>query len=136
MGNTPSSRGQDSSFIQCSGRVRESVEGSEESTPNQMERPIGAVLGEITNMLGTVIKRLDKTELKLESMERKLSNTSSSGSSLERACAAKKRDVPKVVRVSIRTLQISLFCTCPFVKDIKDYHRKGAHSLSLVCVVI
>ena len=105
VGNTPSSRGQDSSFVR---RVREAVEGSEEPTPDQTERPIGAVLGEITNMLGTVIKRLDKTELKLESMERKLSNTSSSGSSSERT--AKKRDVPKVVRVSIRTLLISVLC--------------------------
>lgn len=97
VGNTPNSRGQDS---RCSGRVREAVEGSEEPTPDQTERPIGAVLGEITNMLGTVIKRLDKTELKLESMERKLINTSSSGSSSERTGTAKKRDVPKVVRVS------------------------------------
>ena len=64
------------------------------------ERPINAVLGEITNMLGTVIKRLEKTESKLESMERRLVNNSSGSSSKQ---ATKKRCVPKVVRVSIST---------------------------------
>jgi hypothetical protein len=41
-------------------------------------------LDEISNMLGTVIKRLEKTESKLESMERQLEKSSfSSGSSSE-----------------------------------------------------
>lgn len=60
--------------------------------------PSDSVLGNITNILGTVIKHLDWTESKLESMERKLNTPSSSaGSGAER-----KRSVPPVVRV----------CTC------------------------
>ena len=46
---------------------------------------------------GTVLKRLEKTESKLESVERRLEKTSSSGSSSE--SVVRKRIVPQVVRV-------------------------------------
>ena len=61
------------------------------------DRQIMSVLGEISNMLGTVLKRLEKTESKLESVERRLEKTSSSGSSSE--SVVRKRIVPQVVRV-------------------------------------
>ena len=61
------------------------------------DHPILSVLGEISNMLGTVLKRLEKTESKLESVERRLEKTSSSGSSSE--SVVRKRIVPQVVRV-------------------------------------
>ena len=61
-------------------------------------RSMDVQLGEITNLLGTVVKRLEKTEMKLQSIEEKLNSSSSSsaGSSVE-----KKMIVPQVVRVSI-----------------------------------
>ena len=48
-------------------------------------------------MLGAIIERLDKTEIKLESMERKINTPSSftSGSGIDN-----RRKVPTVVRVS------------------------------------
>ena len=61
------------------------------------DRPISSVLGEISNMLGTVLKGLEKTESKLESVKRRLETTSSSGSSSE--SVVRKRIVPQVVRV-------------------------------------
>ena len=56
---------------------------------------VSYALGEITNMIGKVIDRLDKTESKLESMERKLLTSSSSSAS----GSEHKRIVPAVVRV-------------------------------------
>ena len=73
---------------------------------------LSSVLGEITNMLGSVIERLDKTESKLNSMERQLKTPSSSAASGSDG----KRTVPTVVRVGT--------CTCT-----------GACSLSQCCVV-
>lgn len=49
------------------------------------DQPIVSVLGEISNMLGIVIRRLEKTESKLESVEQKLEASSSAGSCLEQA---------------------------------------------------
>lgn len=57
---------------------------------------LSAVLGNITNMLGTIIERLDKQESKLESMERKINTPSSSAGS----GSDNRRKVPTVVRVS------------------------------------
>ena len=59
---------------------------------------LSAVLGNITNMLGAVIERLDKTESKLESMERKLNSPSSSSAA---SGADTKRKIPIIVRVSL-----------------------------------
>ena len=58
---------------------------------------LSAALGNITNMLGAVIERLDKTESKLESMERKINTPSSSSSG---SGTDNRRKVPTVVRVS------------------------------------
>lgn len=63
---------------------------------NNGKESLSAVLGNITNMLGTVIERLDKQESKLESMERKINTPSSSGGS----GSDNRRKVPTVVRVS------------------------------------
>ena len=100
---TPSGRSHGQRPPQC-GRSQhqnslEMSEGDDEFTDDFSEQPVKSVLGEITNMLGTVIKRLEKTESKLESMERKFISNSSSGSSSERM--TKKKSIPKVVRVSI-----------------------------------
>ena len=54
-----------------------------------------SALGELTNMLGVVIERLDRHESKLESMERVLKSPSSSATS----GSDHKRTVPPVVRV-------------------------------------
>lgn len=59
---------------------------------------LSAVLGNITNMLGAVIERLDKTESKLESMERKLNSPSSSSAA---SGADTKRKIPIIVRISL-----------------------------------
>ena len=67
---------------------------------------LSSVLGEITNMLGTVIERLDKTESKLDSMERQLKTPSSSAASGSDG----KRTVPTVVRVGTCTCA----CACGF----------------------
>lgn len=64
-------------------------------TPDSIPDSIQTTLGEISSMLGTVIKRLERNELKLESMERKLAS-STSGSCSESTI---KKTVPKVVRV-------------------------------------
>ena len=68
---------------------------SSERPTGDGEGYISSVLGEITNMLGTVIERLDKTESKLHSMERQLMTPSSSAAS----GSDNKRIVPTVVRV-------------------------------------
>ena len=60
---------------------------------------LSAVLGNITNMLGTVIERLDKTESKLQPVERKLNSPSSSNSSAASG-ADTKRKIPTIIRVS------------------------------------
>ena len=58
---------------------------------------ITSVQGDISNILGKVLERLDKTESKIESMERNLqSQSSSSGVS----GSEHRRKVPTVVRVS------------------------------------
>ena len=56
-----------------------------------------ASLGNITNMLGAVIERLDKTESKLESVERKINTPSSSSAG---SGTDNRRKVPPIVRVS------------------------------------
>ena len=68
---------------------------SPDSTRYSGKESLSAVLGNITNMLGTVIERLDKQESKLESMERKINTPSSGGSGSDN-----RRKVPTVVRVS------------------------------------
>ena len=77
------------------------------STPGNRSSSLSNVLGNITNMLESVIEPLGKTESKLESMERKLNSPafSSAGSGAER-----KRSVPPVVRVSV----IVIISTMPF----------------------
>ena len=50
-------------------------------------------------MLGTVIKRLEKIESKLESMERRFVKTSSSSRSSSETIS--KKGVPQVVRIRI-----------------------------------
>lgn len=62
---------------------------------NDGKESLSAVLGNITNMLGTVIERLDKQESKLESMERKINTPSSSAGS----GSDNRRKVPTIVRV-------------------------------------
>ena len=65
-----------------------------------------SVLGDISNMLGKVLERLDKSESKIESMERTLRlQSSSSGMS----GSEHRRKVPTVVRVSD---QHSYMCMC------------------------
>ena len=67
------------------------------STGCDSESNLTAVLGDISNMLGKVMERLDRTESKIESMERSLnSQPSSSGAS----GSEHRRKVPTVVRVS------------------------------------
>ena len=96
---------------------------------------ITLVLGDISNMLGKVLERLDKTESKIESMEHNLkSQSSSSGMS---SCEH-RRKVPTVVRVSVQhsLLQNGLFhivyvlcqCICAWVGEgavctcVRDMH--------------
>ena len=100
-GHTPTTRhgGQSSSSSSSQDKPETYPERSDsEYDPTDHERPIKSVLGEISNMLGTVIKRLEKTESKLESMERRLEKSSSSSGSSSEAISKKK--VPQVVRVS------------------------------------
>ena len=59
---------------------------------------LSVALGNITNMLGTVIERLDKTESKLESIERKINSPLSSSAT---SGAEAKRKIPTIVRVSV-----------------------------------
>ena len=59
---------------------------------------LSVALGNITNMLGIVIERLDKTESKLESMERKINSPLSSSAT---SGAEAKRKIPTIVRVSV-----------------------------------
>lgn len=54
-------------------------------------------LGKISNLLGEVLKRLERTEAKLESVEHKLESSSLSSSS----CSEKKREVPQIVKVNV-----------------------------------
>ena len=56
------------------------------------DQPVVNVLQNISNQLGTLVKRLEKTESKLELMEQKLETTSS---------VSRKEVVPPVVRVCI-----------------------------------
>ena len=77
-GHTPTTRhgGQSSSSLSSQDKPENHPERSDgeefEHDPTDHEWPIKSVLGEISNTLGTVIKRLEKTESKLESMERRL----------------------------------------------------------------
>ena len=81
------------------------MQSSLESYPAQSDpkggdggESLSAVLGNITNTLGAVMERLDKTESKLESMERKLNSPSSSSAA---SGADTKRKIPIIVRVSL-----------------------------------
>ena len=54
-------------------------------------------LGKISSLLGEVLKRLERTEAKLESVEHKLESFLLSSSS----CSEKKREVPQIVKVRL-----------------------------------
>ena len=59
-----------------------------------------AALGELTNTLYEVVKRLDKQESRMESIEQKLLSPSSSSNTSSCESCKQKRTVPLVVRVS------------------------------------
>ena len=60
------------------------------------EHYIGTVLGDISNKLGKVMKRLERTEPKVDQMESKLQGSLSSSGSEP---TSRKRSISKVVRV-------------------------------------
>lgn len=78
-------------FADLSGDASDSDSGSDD---HSLDQPATALLAEMATKLTTVLDRLDKTEDKLNSMERKLEKSVS-------ASPRKKRTIPKVVRVSI-----------------------------------
>ena len=86
---------------------------------------LSAALGNITNMLGSVIERLDKTESKLESMERKLNSPSSSSSG---SGADAKRKVPTIVRVSY-----IIVCVCVCVLPLCVQSMCSVNCTSFIC---
>ena len=71
--------------------------------PDHFLRPCKAAyvddLGNISNLLTEVLKRLERTEAKLESVEHKLESSTSLSSS---SCSEKKREVPQIVKVLLR----------------------------------
>ena len=66
------------------------------TTSTSSDPNLAVVLGDISNMLGKVMERLERTETEIESMERNLiSQSLSSGTS----GSDERRKVPTVVRV-------------------------------------
>ena len=70
---------------------------------------LATALGELTNTLNQVVKRLEKTETRIRSMEEKIDSHSTSLSSSSNDSRKKSRTIPVIVRVS--WILLSVLCT-------------------------
>ena len=79
-------------------------ETGNENSVTAKDLSVSSVLGDISNMLGTVLKKLEKHESKLEFVEHRLErvlSSGSSGSSGSSDSGTKRKTIPQVVRVCI-----------------------------------
>ena len=113
LSGSPSFHGRPQGFVPST-QEAESLHANDDPLETE-SRSISSLLGDISNTLGTVVKKLEKHELKLELMERRLHGSSSDSST-------RKKSLPQVVRVCF--ISIFNFNSCQLLRVFECYSSK------------